>query len=184
MGTLEWVERGSFMERYTIPSVILIHTALSVFAAAPLCSFLGGIPRKRFYAATPLVLLAACFSYGFPSLSSVRDDLDARLGMHTADVLEARCTHIVGNYWIVWPAVFHANLVRYRRGETGVIWGVSFRSDPIRELIKQVPAAEMRIAIPHNDKDASALLREYDFPPLVVEKVRPTIAILQFRPPG
>lgn len=176
--TLEWVERGSFMARYSIPLVILIHTGLSVVAAAPLGLALEARPWQGFCAVAPLVLLAASYSYGYPSPSGVQDDLAERMGSRTADVLAARCTHVAGNYWVVWPTVFHANLVRSRRGRGEVIWGVSFRSEPMRHQINQVPISQQRIAIPHGDTEAVALLQDYGFSSLVVAEMRPTVAIL------
>jgi hypothetical protein len=182
VGTLEWVERGGFGERYAIPSVILIHTGLSVLAASPLSTVLEAKPPSWSYAVAPLVLVAAGASYGDPSLSGVQDDLRQWLGSRTEDVLAVRCTHVAGNYWIVWPTVFHANLVRYQRGESGVIWGVSFRSDPTRERIKQAPVEQLRIAIPHQDNEVPDLLRDYGFPLLKEEERRRTITILSPKP--
>lgn len=120
VGVLEWVERGSFTARYTIPSVILIHSGLSVLAASALSCLRAGAAGLKLYAVTPVLLMASIFGYGWPSFSGVQDDLNRRLGSRTVDVVEGRCTHVVGNYWIVWPTVFHANLLCYQRGESGV----------------------------------------------------------------
>jgi len=40
----------------------------------------------------------------------VRSDLDETLGKYTSEILQSGATHIVGNYWKVWPATFHANM--------------------------------------------------------------------------
>jgi len=121
VGALEWVERGSFRERYTIPSVIFLHAGPSMLAVTSLSSLTVSAARKLIYLVAPLVFLAAGYSYGFPSFSGVQDDLNRRIGTRTTDVLEGRCTHVAGNYWVIWPTVFHANLIRYQRGEPEVI---------------------------------------------------------------
>jgi hypothetical protein len=158
--------------------VIFLHAGLSMLAVMSLSSLTGSAARKLIYRVAPLVFLAAGYSYGVPSFSGVQEHLHQRIGTRTTDVLEGRCTHVAGNYWVIWPTVFHANLVRYQRGEPEAIWGISFRSDPSRKQIKEILVENIRIAVPHDDKDAPALLREYGFPPLVAAERRQTIAIL------
>jgi hypothetical protein len=41
---------------------------------------------------------------------------------------------IVGDYWTVWPAVFHANLASYGQAGRRVVFGLSYRSDPTNPL--------------------------------------------------
>lgn len=177
LGTLTWVERGGFADRYTIPAVLLLHTATSVLAIAPLVSWLDWRGWRWAWTFAPLILAIVVSSYGYPSLPSVREDLAKRCGSRTSDLLASRCTHLAGNYWEVWPAVFHANLVHYERGEEAMVWGVAFRSDPTRSLFSNVPRDQMRIAIPHQDQHAPALLRLYRFPLLNLVEKRPTLTI-------
>lgn len=182
LGTLTWVEHGGFSDRYTIPAVLLLHAAASALVIAPVVSELGRRGRQWAWTLAPLVVLTAFSSYGYPSLQGVRDDLEKRLGSRTVDLLAGHCTHLAGNYWEVWPAVFHANLVRYERGESAILWGVAFRSDPTRKFLQHVPREEMRVAIPHQDNHAPALLRQYHFPLLDLVEKRPTLSILRPRP--
>src|SRR5207248_2774890 len=129
--------------------------------------------------AAPMLLLAAASGYGLPSLRGVRDDLDRRLGTRTPDILAARCTHVAGNYWNVWPSVFHANLVLHERGERRVVWGVTLRSQPTHSLWEQMPREEICVGIPVGDTVGEGWLNSYHFPRMVEVERRPTLRILR-----
>jgi hypothetical protein len=178
-GTSLWVERNAYEPRYLFPSAILSQVAVAAMA----------IPRREATVsrarAVPalgagLVLLAASgVSYGLPSIAGIRRDLDRRCGALTADLLDARCTHLAGDYWTVWVAVFHANLVLHDRGEARMLWGVSYRAGPTVPLWDRVAMNERRVAIPVGDAMGEHWLKSYDFPPLRLEEVRPTIRVLR-----
>ena len=61
-------------------------------------------------AAVSTLLLASAARDGMPSLAGVRRIIDQRCGAMTAELIDARCTHLAGDYWSVWPAIFHVNL--------------------------------------------------------------------------
>ena len=61
-------------------------------------------------------------------------------------MLEQHCTHVTGDYYRVWPAVFHANLALVERGTEATVWGIAQRSLPTADRWTQVPLAETRIA--------------------------------------
>jgi hypothetical protein len=77
-----------------------------------------------------ILLIAAVYSYGFPSSGTVRSDIDQRFGTATQEILDAQADLVAGDYWKVWPAVFHANLVLYERGKHKTIFGLTNRSLP------------------------------------------------------
>jgi hypothetical protein len=127
----------------------------------------------------PVFLLALHASYGVPSLAAFRADLDRTLGTYTADVLDAHCTHVAGDYWKVWPTVFHANLVLHERGQPNQVWGVTLRSSPTASRWQQLPLDQVRVAVPVGDPQAENYLRCYGFGPMLVAEKRATVWVLQ-----
>jgi hypothetical protein len=117
-----------------------------------------------------------------PSIKKARDDLNQTYGLggRTADVLAAHCTHVAGDYWKVWPSVFHANLTLREQGESRTVWGITLRAEPTRAQWKHMPLDELRIAVPLDDKgEADTWLRWYRLPPMVVVEKRTTIYVLR-----
>ncbi len=105
--------------RYFIPGIILLDvTAFSVAARAAFQ--LARTPRTRLWlglATSCLALLATFLTNGLPSLARVRAELNEACGDHSEDVVAGRCTHVAGDYWDVWPTVFHVNLTLYSAGK-------------------------------------------------------------------
>jgi hypothetical protein len=127
-----------------------------------------------------IFLLSVVVGYHFPSLSGVRAQLDRELGGRTADILESRCDYVAGDYWRVWPAVFHANLVLYERNECRTVWGITDRSDATRHLWPHIPLQDLRVAIPVGGEErAPEFLAAFEFPPLEVVQERPTVHVMR-----
>jgi hypothetical protein len=72
---------------------------------------------------------AVVMRYGTPSLARVERDIDARFGAKTAAVLHSGATVVAGDYWRVWPAVFHANLALARMHQHARVFGLAYRSE-------------------------------------------------------
>jgi hypothetical protein len=128
-GSLRWVETNAFHWRYLAPSAVLVHLAAASLLAEPLAR-LRRTARPAAVAALALVPLAALAASGPPSLARVRADLDEVAGRLTPDLLAARCDVLVGDYWTVWPAVWHAALVLRERGEARRVYGLTHRATP------------------------------------------------------
>ena len=159
--TREWVARNNYPSRYLIPSVIYFQAACATLAVSAVCRVRG---LQRFSAPVLLsflMLAASAWGYGVPSLRRVRADVDRVFGARTADILDARCTHVSGDYWRVWPAVFHANLVLYERKAGHVIWGVTFRGSPAYSHWKTMPMESIRVAVPDGDGFAEGWIASY-----------------------
>ena len=128
IASTEHAKQNDYAYRYLIPSILLLQSASAAVAVSPLGAVLQRQARGTRWL-TPAGMLglwaAAIVGFGLPSLTGVRQDIDRQLGQRTAELLAANCTHIAGNYWDVWPAMFHANLVLHERGETRVLWGLS-----------------------------------------------------------
>jgi hypothetical protein len=182
MCTLQWLkEPGDYDDRYAIPAVIMLQAAFVTAGVAPVFADVGVMGRRMLSALIfPALLFAAYLSYGFPSLAVVRADLDRTLGRSTDDIVDAGCTHVAGDYWLVWPRVFHANLVLRERGDHRVIWGVSYRSDVTQGLWKSVPMEQRCVAVPVEDDGVARMwLANFGFPELRVVETRPTVFILR-----
>ena len=127
-GSLRWVQENAFHWRYLAPSALLVHLAALSLLAEPLAR-LPRLARPCAMAALALLPAAALAAYGPPSPAGVRADLDRVAGRHTADILASGCRLVAGDYWSVWPAVWHAALVSRERGEPQAVWGVSHRTN-------------------------------------------------------
>jgi hypothetical protein len=173
---------NDYAYRYLIPSLLLLQSASAAVAVSPLGAVLQRQARRARWL-TPAGMLglwaAAIIGFGLPSLPGVRQDIDQQLGQRTAELLAANCTHIAGNYWDVWPAMFHANLVLHERGETRVLWGLSHRSLATKALWSQIPLDKVRVGVPLHDKEADGYLKDYQFPAMVEVERHRTIVVLQ-----
>ena len=180
MGASDWVEDNLFATRYLSFSLLLLQTALAIPAGRALAV---ALPRQRAAwlraGTTGGLFLAVALGYDAPSLTEVRAVLDDRMGHRTADILAARCTHIAGNYWRVWPMVFHANLVSYERGERRTIWGVALRGGPTQRIWRRMPRAAIRIAVVPGDADADPYLQRSGLTNLVVVAKSDAIWVLR-----
>jgi hypothetical protein len=179
MGTTLWVQ-SDCDARYWMPAVFLLQAALVVLAVAPVCSTLG----RRFSSGlnllvAPSLLLAASYSYGLPSLVGVRADLDRRWGALAHEVVGARCTHVAGDYWTVWPLVFSASQILAERGEDRPVWGITYRCGPTQPFGVQTPRDQLRVAVMVGERQkADPWLAGYGLPALQVKEERSGIWVL------
>jgi hypothetical protein len=181
-GSLRWVEANAFHWRYLAPSAVLLHLAAISLLAEPLAR-LPRLAGRAAGAALALVPAAALAAYGPPSLARVRAGLDEVAGAHTEDVLAAGCDAIAGDYWTVWPAVWHVALVARERGVERAVFGVTHRSNPTLPLWSERPDA--RICRVRGEEAAAARwLRDYGLGPVREVGRRGTVDVLALAPPG
>jgi hypothetical protein len=184
LGTRTWLFWNQFAYRYLLPSFLCAQVGLMAVALGPLAGRLKGHARLLSPIGGVLVLAAALAADGWPSLARVRADLDGTLGRCTADVTAGDCEFICGDYYQVWPAVYHANLVLHERGEDRTVWGVAKRGQPMSHRWQALPPAERRIAVPRGYREVAAeQLDAFGFGPRVAVGERPTIEILAAVPP-
>jgi hypothetical protein len=154
-GSLRWVEQNAFHWRYLAPSAALVHLAAIALVAEPLAR-LPRLARPAGALALLAVPLGALAAGGAPSLARVRADLDRLAGARTADVVAARCTAIAGDYWTVWPAVWHALLVRRERGDALPAYGISHRSNPTLPAFLALPRDARRVCVADGEERIAA----------------------------
>jgi hypothetical protein len=147
IGTRAWIPVNGYAARYWFPAVFVLQFGLVGLLAAPLCGVLGrrGL-RALCWACAPVLLLVACRLYGTPSADRVRYDIDCKFGVRSADIIATGTTHVWGDYWSVWPAVFHANMVLHESGSDRRVHGLTFRSWCLVEDWNRAPLGERRLA--------------------------------------
>jgi hypothetical protein len=133
IGTSLWVGMNRYSFRYMYPTLMIAGVgAATVFTA------LFASRRTAWSAAAVMALVAVTvLRYGMPSLGRIERGLDARFGRDTAAVLHSGATVIGGDYWRVWPAVFHANLALARTHTHARVFGLALRSEETDDLWKR-----------------------------------------------
>ena len=175
---MRWVAHNQFGYRYGLPAVLLLQAGLLICAAAPAAALLPVSVRARLgLVGAVLIVASAAWTSGAPSLGRARAAVDERLGARTADLLALGATHFAGNFWCVWPAVFHANLALYERGDDRRLWGITKGSEETWPRARQSVGEAVRIATAPGDAP-QALLATYGLTPLVVVERRPTAWLL------
>lgn len=185
-GALRWVAENRFHWRYLAPSALLVHLAATSLLAEPLAR-VAPLARPCLRLALVAVPLAALLAGGPPSAAGVRADLDQVAGRWTEDVLAARCDLVAGDYWSVWPAVWHVALVARERGLDRPVYGVAHRANPTVPAWWGRPRAGLRICRPHGEapaREAERWLRTYGLWPVEVLERRATVDVLGVAPGG
>jgi hypothetical protein len=186
-GMTDWAARNGYSPRYLFLGVFGVTVGLAAVAVGPAVSLLGETGRRLaaavVAAALPGIAIAA---FGPPSVGAVRAAIDRTAGRWTDDLLAAECTHLGGDYWHVWPAVFHANLTLADRGEDRRVWGVTRRSAPTRPQWRAVPADRTRIGWllppPGQPPGDSDLVWRAEFPEVRKVAERPTLWVFILEP--
>jgi hypothetical protein len=180
IGSLSHIQGTDFDPRFGLQSMLLLQVGAVVWALLPVYSLLYPAGRGSLTAAAMILFLTApLYLYGWPSLARVRSDLDDTLGQYTPEILQSDATHFIGDYWIVWPATFHANLTLHKMGSDRIIWAVTNRSTPTRIFWSQIPPDKMRLAAVIGDPGVPYVLHLYSFPPVAQEQTFKDIVILK-----
>lgn len=130
MGTRAWTAQNGYHPRYLLGTIASGQVFWAVLAATPLAGWIDSRRRQRlFFAVAAGALFAGItYKYGTPALDRPREDVK-RLGQPgtTFDLDEANVDAFGGNYWLVWPTVYNANLNRREQGRGDRFYGVTDR---------------------------------------------------------
>ncbi len=162
VGTPTWVQINGYAGRYAYPAVLFALIGLSALAAAPLRALFEPRVRALAIGLAAALPLSALVSFGLPSPHAVRRAVEGDRDQ-TEAIISSGATHVAGNYWNVWTAVYRVNLALYERGDNRVIWGLSTRSRPTEALWSKVPRAATRIVALRGDTEVDFWLNEYGY---------------------
>ncbi len=190
IGSMKWIKLNDSHDRYWLSTIVVFQTGLAAIAVWPMLTHLSNRTNQALrLAAIPVLLGVAIGVYGIPSVSNVRSDIDRSLGSDTAEIIDSGATHVFGDFWDVWPAVYHANMTLRDQGSSRKVWGIAAKSWPTRKVWIRCPAEQMRIAQTLHPRRPD--MTEYSFQiasrylnspnPLVEIERRSTIRILQPR---
>jgi hypothetical protein len=132
VGTFRHVQASDYLARYVLPSVVLFAVSIAIGLMALVDQ--GLKPAVVASIAAAALTIAAVANYSVPSVGRLRRTIDREFGAMTPYVENTGATVIVGDYWTVWPAVFHANLASYGQAGRHVVFGLSYRSDATNPL--------------------------------------------------
>jgi hypothetical protein len=172
-GSLLWVRENGYVARYVYPSLFLISLALALLSIAPLESALNS-NRVLPVASVFLMLVVAGAISGRPSAALVRRDLDQRFGAIASDVVASKADLVAGDYWVVWPTVFVANMKLHENHERRVVYGTAYRSLETFSLWQG--RKNLCVAALMHDTEADRVIRIFS-PPLRFTQVRGTVEV-------
>jgi hypothetical protein len=177
LGTSSWVHLNGLTIRFLCCGLLAAATALPAMLAILL---LEG--RERWHnaanAVALLALLPAVFlRFGPPSPAAARAAFDRHVGPAAPAIAAAGCTHVIGSYWRVWPAVLRANEILWQRGGKRQVWGITTRSRPTRDLWWPRSWAAARVAVIRDDSVAATAMGFYEVPPLFLVDAAPGVEI-------
>ena len=148
IGTREWPAKNGHHPRYVLGTVESTQMLLALMAVAPLASLARGRTQWVIAWLAALSLLAtSTIRYGFPSPDRPRRELEALTGRWTDDLLSANVDAVGGDYWTVWPIIYHANLVRQQNGDSRRFYTVTLRSLVLLREWRESHHGDLRVAV-------------------------------------
>jgi hypothetical protein len=180
-GASGWVQQNLYVVRYAFPSLLFIAVLLAMLAAAPFMAIRPDRVSPLAMLLAVSLLVAALRAYGVPAALRPREDIDRLFGRATPELLGAHTKVVVGDYWKVWPAVFHANLVGYGLGQREPIYGLTYRGSVTHPFWQSIPPTELRVAALSGDAEASRYLLLLGLCPTRIEQ-HPSIDLIHIEP--
>jgi hypothetical protein len=184
MCTQHWAQINDFSIRYWYPVLTVLQVSVLALAVLPLVDQLATAAAKRQFEAVCCVAVPLCCiaMFGAPSLQTVRQDLQGWAGVHTPQLLASRANFMGGDYWKVWPGVFHANLTLYERGESRRIWGMANKAAQALAAAPPAEKSHVRIFVPRSDVSFFVRYGLPHAPPLALLQRNETFDVLGFAP--
>ncbi len=146
MGTNTHVAMNAFDGRYLLPSRNVYYVLCAFLFVSGLCTLRPGrLERPLIVIVGLLLLMLAPLRFGLPSAEAARTALRTALPARAATLQALGCTHVVGDYWQVWPTVFAVNWLRHEAGQTAPVWGLSDRAVNTAPAWTAVPPEQTRI---------------------------------------
>jgi hypothetical protein len=134
-----WVGQNDYSVRYLIPSLVLLEAACCLLATLPALALRQDQQGALSWASLGAVAVALLAAVGPPSREAVVKGFESRWGGTARDVIAARATHVTGDYWKVWPAVFYASWLLGTPRRSHWPYGITDRSVATLEDARAVP---------------------------------------------
>ena len=173
---------NTYNSRYMVTPVALLLGAATTFAFPAIRGLFSGIaarlPARWSSLLPPMVALLGLTAvivavYGAPRPTALRAALEANWGGITREAREAKCSHVLGDYWTVWPTVFQSRVLDRETKQRYALWGLTHRGMATAHQwrLRLSPSA-LRICIPHGTKKELRTFYRAHFrlPPLRLER--------------
>jgi hypothetical protein len=157
VGTSAWVKMNLYYPRYMFPTLMMFGVAAAIVVASACAARATALTLI----ASALVAAMVGVVYGVPSIGRVSRRLDAQLGRMTPDVIATGAGAIAGDYWTVWPAVFHANLAMARAHSNRHVYALTYRSDATDALWYRPNASILVAGLPDDGSVAATAERHH-----------------------
>lgn len=185
VGTRRWPAENGHHLRYVIGALTCAQVILGLAAAAPVAGWAAGRGRWWVFGAGAAGLFAAATAqYGIPAPGRPRAEIDQKFGRFTPQLFDAGADAVGGDYWVVWPAVFHANLAGPPGGTP--LYGITNpRSGVFRPQWERTHPGGMRVGVPATDTDRTQFFEaaaKYGLSPPVLIGTRGDLEIYFTRP--
>jgi hypothetical protein len=177
LGTSSWVHLNDLSIRFFFSGLLAAGMALPAMAGVLLLEGREKWHRAANIAALLALLPAVWLRFGPPSPAAARQAFERRHSNGAEEIVAAGCTHVIGSYWRVWPAVLHADELLWQRGEARRVWGITARSRPTRDLWQPRSWDEARVAVVRGDGVAATAMYVFKIPPLLLVETRPGVRI-------
>ena len=117
------------------------------------------------WGAAAVLPVSAILAFGIPAPGTLRANIEELAGGIGEDVIRGDASFVAGNYWKVWPAVVHANILRYDRGDSRPVWGLANKADPLLTALPSLSPGMMRVAVIQGEfKEAHPWIRRLRLP--------------------
>ena len=163
---MKWVEVNGHSPRYITHSLFFFFVGLGIAMVAMIPWKIKAMRRSLGLFLFVLLLLPPVARYGLPSTSLPRRFLEERFGAYTAQILEWNPTGIIGDYWRVWPTVFHVHWKQLETGKRSEFYGLSHRSFSTRHMWEKLMRPGARLVALEGDSDLEKYLDLYQVSPV------------------
>jgi hypothetical protein len=118
---------------FLLSSILLLVFSVSVLVLTFKVNLFCGNPVVVLFIVTiSFFTILKNFTVSFDSLP--QKTLDRHFGKYQEVIFNQDIHFAVGDYWKVWPTVFHTNLSKYIKGDENKFWGIAHRAAPTKAM--------------------------------------------------
>jgi len=171
VSTLRWVDLNNYNFRYALPGVVFVLCGIGITAGTALKHCV--INKHAFFTRAPaiFVLLSLAAVLGLPSIHKSVRTIRNIISVHDNAIKEAHCSHLLGTYWDVWPAVLAREQALFEGRETERLWGISDRAGQVKALWLPSSWNDKVICAVGSGPDRSRLWNEFSIPQMPVSRI-------------